>query len=128
MTIIDSPTGFRIRPANGSDAEAMLSLIHSHAAYEGGETGRLDALRPALDLKPTPLVAWVAVQAGGLIGYATATISFSTWAGRPFLYLNCLFVSEGHRSSGIGATLLNAVRVHAAAFGTRDPVADARLE
>jgi GNAT superfamily N-acetyltransferase len=96
----------------------MLSLIHSHAAYEGGEASvSLDALRSALDLKPAPLVAWVAVQAGELIGYATATIEFSTWAGRPFLYLDCLFVEESHRSRGIGAALLNAVRVHAAAFG-----------
>lgn len=118
MTIVDGLTCFRVRPATGSDAEAMLSLIHSHAAYEGGEASvSLDALRSALDLKPAPLTAWVAVQAGGLIGYATATMDFSTWAGRPFLHLDCLFVGEGYRSSGIGAALLTAVRDHAAAFG-----------
>lgn len=118
MTIVDGPTGFRVRPATGSDAEAMLSLIRTHAAYEGGEASvSLDALRSTLDLKPAPLTAWVAVQAGGLIGYATATMDFSTWAGRPFLHLDCLFVGEGHRGSGIGAALLNAVRAHTAAFG-----------
>lgn len=96
----------------------MLPLIHSHGAYEGGEVSvSLETLRSALDMKPAPLVAWVAVQAGGLIGYATATMEFSTWAGRPFLHLDCLFVGEGHRSSGIGAALLSAVRAHAAAVG-----------
>jgi len=118
MTIVDGPAGFRVRPATGPDAEAMLSLIRTHAAYEGGEASiGLDALRSALDLKPAPLTAWVAVQAVKLIGYATATMDFSTWAGRPFLHLDCLFVGEGHRGGGIGAALLNAVRAHAAAFG-----------
>lgn len=96
----------------------MLPLIQHHAAYEGGQASvTRDALRSVLDRKPSPLTAWVAVQTGALIGYATATMDFSTWAGRHFLHLDCLFVDGDHRGGRIGAALLNAVRDHAAALG-----------
>ncbi|WP_267381491.1 MULTISPECIES: GNAT family N-acetyltransferase [unclassified Sphingomonas] len=92
----------------------MLPLIRSHAAYERGETSvSVAALRSALE-PPFLLLGWVAMQAGQLVGYATATLDFSTWTGRSFLHLDCLFVQEGCRGGGIGAALLEAVRAHAA--------------
>jgi GNAT superfamily N-acetyltransferase len=104
-----------IRPASGADAAAMLPLIRSHAAYEKGQArvGEAD-LRSALGGAAASLVAWVAMQAGELVGYASAMATFSTWAGHPFLYLDCLFVHEHHRGKGIGAKLLAAVRTYAA--------------
>jgi GNAT superfamily N-acetyltransferase len=105
-----------IRPATGADAEALLPLIRSHAAYERAEASiTAAALRSALDHHR--LSAWVATQAGALIGYATATAEFATWTGQPFLHLDCLFVRENCRGGGIGARLLEAVRAHAAARG-----------
>lgn len=93
----------------------MLPLIRSHAAFEGGEARiTVAALRSALDQRPSGFAAWVAAQAGAFVGYATATLEFSTWTGRPFLHLDCLFVDEGRRGSGIGVALLDAARAHAA--------------
>lgn len=113
--IVGSGAGFHIRPASAVDAEAMVPLIRSHAAYERAEAEVSVAdLRSALDRKPPPLAAWIAERPTGLTGYATATLDFSTWTGQPFLYLDCLFVQEGCRGSGIGAALLEAVRAHAA--------------
>lgn len=104
-----------IRPATAADAEAMLPLIRSHAAYEHGRTSVSAAdLRSALDSKPAVLAAWIARQSGELIGYASATVDFSTWTGQPFLYLDCLFVQDRCRGLGVGARLLAAVRAHAA--------------
>ncbi|WP_294309641.1 GNAT family N-acetyltransferase [uncultured Sphingomonas sp.] len=104
-----------IRPATGADAEAMLPLIRSHAAYEHGRTSVSAAdLRSALDSKLAVLAAWIARQDGELIGYASATVDFSTWTGQPFLYLDCLFVQDRCRGLGVGAKLLAAVRAHAA--------------
>lgn len=48
------------------------------------------------------------------LGYASATVNFSTWTGRPFLHLDCLFVRDNCRSLGVGVRLLGAVRTHAA--------------
>ena len=42
-------------------------------------------------------------------------MDFSTWTGRRFLHLDCLFVRQDCRGSGIGAALLYAVRAYAAA-------------
>lgn len=111
---VGSSASFRVRQATGLDADAMLSLIHSHAAYEGGEASiSVAKLQSVLDQDPAPLAAWVADEGGKLVGYATATVDFSTWAGKPFLCLDCLFVQAGCRGSGVGAALLEAVRVHA---------------
>ncbi len=116
--IVASQAGFRVRPANGADAEALLPLIHRHAAYEQGKASvSAAALRSAFDRRPPLLTAWVAIRADELVGYATATLDFSTWTGRPFLHLDCLFVQENCRGGGVGAFLLAAVRAHAAAQG-----------
>ncbi len=111
----DGSNDICIRPARGVDAEAMLPLIQRHAAYEGGHASVTEeTVRSALDGVPAALTAWVATQAGAMVGYASATVDFSTWAGRPFLHLDCLFVESDCRGLGIGAKLLAAVRAHAA--------------
>lgn len=51
-----------IWPATGADAEAMLPLIRSHAAYEHGRASvSAAALRSALDSTPAVLAAWIAI-------------------------------------------------------------------
>ncbi|MEE8612363.1 MAG: GNAT family N-acetyltransferase [Sphingomonas aquatilis] len=93
----------------------MLPLIRSHAAYEGGQASVTEAaLRSALDGTPPVLTAWVATEVDVLVGYASATVDFSTWAGRSFLHVDCLFVEDRSRGLGVGAKLLAAVRAHAA--------------
>lgn len=110
--------GVQIRPARGCDAAAIRPLIERHAAYEGGvATVSIDALRSALDQRPPLLLAWVAERDHVPIGYAAATLDFSTWACRHFLHLDCLFVDAQARGAGIGAALLATVRRHALALG-----------
>jgi len=52
---------------------------------------------------------FVARSAGEPVGYATLTRGVSTWDAEPYGYLDCLFVAEGHRSSGLGVLLIEAV-------------------
>jgi GNAT superfamily N-acetyltransferase len=67
---------------------------------------------------PARLHAWVAVdEQGCLVGYATATLDYSTWMAREFMHLDCLFVSEQMRSRGVGAQLLGSVCDHARKIG-----------
>ena len=100
--IVGRDGSFQVRPVSGLDAEAMLPLIQSHAAFEQGAASvSVAAFRSVLDRKQSPVSPWVAEQAGRLVGYATATVDVSTWAGRPFLHLDCLFVQDGCRGSGI---------------------------
>lgn len=40
-----------------------------------------------------------------VIGFALYFFTFSTWTGRPGLYLEDLFVKDSHRSLGVGKAL-----------------------
>lgn len=52
---------------------------------------------------------WVAESRTGLLGYAAATLEFSTWQAAEYLHLDCLFLRESARGAGLGQRLLTAV-------------------
>lgn len=106
-----------VRRARPDDMDALVGLCGEHARYERApcepagypSEGKPDALARALFSQPARLHAWVARWHGELVGYATASPEFSTWQVREYLHMDCLFVREGRRGSGIGAALLGAV-------------------
>ena len=106
-----------IRPATAANVIAMLPLIRAHARFERtAATARAEALQAALS-GPSPMLhAWMAMTEA-IVGYATATIDYSTFDGSRFVQLDCLFVRDDHRGAGIGARLLATVRAHAAGAG-----------
>lgn len=100
-----------ISEATAADVPLLLPLIAEHAAYERSVAScRPQDLVAALSAAPPRLWAWVARVDEVAVGYATATIDFATWTAKPFVYLDCLFVRAGHRSGGVGAALLGAVK------------------
>ncbi len=101
-----------VRSATRQDLAALVALCGDHAQYEGATlepAGMAERLARALFATPPRLHAWVADAGGDLLGYATATTEFSTWQAREFLHMDCLFVRDGRRGDGIGASLLAAV-------------------
>jgi GNAT superfamily N-acetyltransferase len=87
-------------------------LCRAHAAFERAEIATPDAarLRRALFAPPVKLLAWVATEESDRpIGYATATLDYSTWRARDFMHLDCLFVESDRRGDGIGRWLVDAV-------------------
>jgi GNAT superfamily N-acetyltransferase len=53
---------------------------------------------------------------GAVVGFAFYFYNYSTWQGRPGLYLEDLFVQPSHRGKGIGKALL----VHLARIAVRE--------
>jgi GNAT superfamily N-acetyltransferase len=107
---------YAIRDIREDDIEALISICREHALYERSKyevDGKAAQLRCALFAPEPRLHAWVAEAGGELIGYATATIDFSTWSAQTFLYMDCLFVRDGWRNAGVGVALLNRVAAHA---------------
>lgn len=51
------------------------------------------------------------------MGYASATLDFSTLAGAPFLHLDCLYLEPAARGLGLGGELLVEVVGYARAQG-----------
>lgn len=109
-----------IRPARPDDVSELLRLIHALAAYErepaAVQTTDED-LTEAL-FGPAPVAhALVADDAGQVVGMALWFLAFSTWTGRPTLYLEDLFVEPDRRGAGLGAALMAAVAEQATQLG-----------
>lgn len=101
----------RVRRANGGDLALLLPLCAEHAAFEQvtcAATGRGDALAAALDESPPRLHSWLALVDVDAVGYASATLDFSTLDAAPFLHLDCLYVRGSRRGQGIGLKLWQA--------------------
>ena len=109
-----------IRRACGFDASALAFLAQDHAAFERSVAScDAEGLARALDAKPPLLFAWVAERTGEPVGYARATVDYSTWRATHYVHLDCLFVVESHRKRGVGGKLIDAIRRYAAERGLR---------
>lgn len=100
-----------IRPATAADLPGILDLVHELAAYERepqAVTGTVPDYEQALFPHDDEPVAWahVAEHDGELLGIAVWFRTFSTWTGRPGLWLEDLYVRPQHRGAGVGAALM----------------------
>src|SRR5262245_24540570 len=100
---------FRLQPATEQDVPVILSLIKALAEYEQladqVESTAAD-LRTAL-FGPRPAAEVLMAYAGDEpAGFALYFQTFSTFAGRPGLYLEDIFVKPEWRRKGLGRQLL----------------------
>ena len=99
----------RVEAATSEDVPLLLELIRALADYErmSADVVATEArLRDTL-FGPTPRAeAVVARVAGQPVGFAVWFHNYSTFLGRPGLYLEDLFVLPDWRGRGIGSTLL----------------------
>lgn len=103
---------FDILPARREQVGAVLTMIRALAEYE-----RLAHLCIATeaDLEaalfgPRPAAEVLIAQKGGeAAGFALFFHNFSTFLGRPGLWLEDLFVQPAHRGQGCGKALLRAL-------------------
>jgi ribosomal protein S18 acetylase RimI-like enzyme len=111
-----------VRHARPDDLPRIAELAAEHAAYEQASPPAPDLaqrLRALLFATPTPrLRCLVAELPGGeVVGYATCAPELSTWEGREYLHMDCLFLSSNSRGSGLGALLMDAVTAEAHNLG-----------
>jgi GNAT superfamily N-acetyltransferase len=109
-----------IRPAAPTDIAAVLPLMAEHAAFERldyMQQARLDMLPAALVTTPPRLYLWLAQVDDAIVGYASATLDFSTLDRATYLHMDCLFVRTGWRGHGIGRGLWHRLRDFAYARG-----------
>src|SRR5262245_41868399 len=96
-----------IRPAAPSDIHLILSLIRELAEYERApDEARAtpDLLRRALFPEPParPHAECMIAELGGEAqAFALFFTNFSTWTGRPGIYLEDLFVRPAARGRGL---------------------------
>lgn len=98
-----------IRRITPNDLSQLLPLCQEHAAYEQlpfREAGQLQLWDAAFFGLSPKVFGWVCDNGDSLKGYMTATIDFSTWNARPFVYLDCLFLQPDVRRMGLGSALM----------------------
>lgn len=114
----------RVRPAAPADVPEIVRLCAEHARFERAEhdgSGLGERLSEALFGSNPRLMAWVVAGEGGrLFGYATATVEFSTWSGRSYLHLDCLYLDASLRGQGYGRKLMGAAMDAARRSGCRE--------
>ena len=106
---VNTPGNFQIRRACVKDVPIILELIRDLATYERApdevtatEEQLVDVLfgeRPAAEVL-------LAFEGKSPVGFAVFFHNFSTWLGRPGLYLEDLFVKPEKRGKGYGHALL----------------------
>jgi GNAT superfamily N-acetyltransferase len=101
-----------IRAATAEDVPQILEFIRALAAFERepDEVTATEAglLRDGFGLNPF-YFCLIAELDGRPAGFAFYFFNYSTWKGRPGLYLEDLFVPPDLRGLGIGKALLQAV-------------------
>lgn len=102
----------RIRPATPDDCETIANLIRELAIYEKLEheaKATADDLRRDLFGERICAEAILAEDMGVVVGFALYFSTYSTFRGRPGLYLEDLFVKPEFRGQGIGKRLLGTL-------------------
>jgi GNAT superfamily N-acetyltransferase len=101
-----------IRPATPADIPQILAFIRALATYER-EPDAVTATEADLlshGFGPNPFYfCLIAESDGAPAGFALYFFNYSTWLGRPGLYLEDLFVLPEFRGHGIGKALLQRV-------------------
>jgi len=102
-------TDFQIRPARVEDVSIILELIRDLATYERAPDEVIATEEQLVDVlfgeRPAAEVL-LAFERESPVGFALFFHNFSTWLGRPGLYLEDLFVKPEKRGKGYGRALL----------------------
>ena len=100
---------FQIRPAHVADVPIILQLIRDLATYERAPDEVVATEEKLVDVlfgeRPVAEVL-LAFENESPVGFAVYFYNFSTWLGRPGLYLEDLFVKPEKRGKGYGRALL----------------------
>ena len=103
------PSDFNVRPARVEDMPIILQLIRDLATYERAPDEVVATEEQLVDVlfgERRVAEVLLAFEEESPVGFAVYFYNFSTWLGRPGLYLEDLFVKPGSRGKGYGRALL----------------------
>lgn len=111
-----------IRPAIEADCATILRFVRELAEFEreahSVKASEEDFRRDGWG--PSPVFeALIAELDGVAVGFALTFRNYSTWEGRPGLFVEDLYVTPDARKYGVGRTLLSAVAQRAVERGYR---------
>ncbi len=111
---------YTYRAATPEDGATILHLVTELAIYEKAEkevVATAEDFNRALSQGSSALL--VEDTRGTAVGFALWFPTFSTWLGRPGMFLEDLYVVPEHRGRGLGIGLLARLAAHCTAHGYR---------
>jgi len=103
-----NPCGLRIRRAGQEDVPVLLQFIKKLALYERLShvvTATEELLRRNLFGEKSVAQAILAEYQGAVAGFAVYFYNFSTFEGKPGIFIEDLYVDESHRGEGLGLAM-----------------------
>ena len=113
-------TDFEIRQAEEDDVPEILVLIKALAEYEhlaDEVVATEELLKITLFGINSPAEVQIAYNKNQTLGFALYFRTFSTFLGRPGIYLEDLYVRESFRGKGVGEALLRRTAQRAREIG-----------
>jgi GNAT superfamily N-acetyltransferase len=101
-----------IRAATAADAEAIHRFVFELATFErdpGAVANTPANLAAQLSQERPPFECVVAEDGGEPLGFGLYFFNYSTWTGRPGLYIEDLYVTPAARKRGAGKALFLAM-------------------
>jgi GNAT superfamily N-acetyltransferase len=102
-----------LRAATEADLDTIIELIRGLAEYErepdAVQLDREELHQHLFGPRPYAEVLLAEEPGDGVVGFALFFHNFSTWLGKPGIWLEDLFVLPEHRGKGHGRALLSAV-------------------
>ena len=101
-----------IRYARKEDAPRILQLISDLAEYEKAPheaVATLNQIEESLFSHNPPAFCHVAEVDGNVVGISIWFLNYSTWLGKPGIYLEDLYIDPAHRGKGHGLTFLKTL-------------------
>lgn len=111
---------FSIRSVD--DCGAARALAETHARYERSSVILPSdwAERVAGMIAADKVRVFLALRGGVPVGYASVTLVAATWSAGFYAELDCLFVVEDWRGTGLGSALIEAASAQARDDGCRE--------
>ena len=109
-----------VRRANPGDVPAILGLIKALATYErepDAVKATEESLMRTFFADNAQVFAHVVELEGSVVGTAVWFLNYSTWTGKPGIYLEDLFVADAARGTGAGKALFKALAEEAEKLG-----------
>jgi GNAT superfamily N-acetyltransferase len=109
------PACFSVREAGTGDGELLLEWVKKLAAFENlSDRVFADAARLSSDFFGRGLAKALFVETEGrAVAFAVWFYRYSTFAGRPALFLEDIFVDEAHRGQGIASGIFGWLEARA---------------
>jgi GNAT superfamily N-acetyltransferase len=112
-----------VHPVRPCDVAILVALCMDHALYEQASydpAGKVKGLQRVLFATPPRLYSWLAWRGGVPMGYATASVEFSTFAAAEYMHMDCLFVDAKVRGNRVGQALMDAVVAMTRSLGLQE--------